>query len=393
VIGSQSFSREEYFMTRKRGKGEGTIYQRNDGYWIAQVTTGYDENGKQKRKTITGQSRIDVSEKLKTVLGEQQRDELVDKNNILFKDWLNNYLFKYKKLQIRQSTFDKYESLAKTNIYPYLGQRKLQDIRTSDIQNLISMKANELSSATVREIHQIISQSLKQACIERMVHRNEAEYVTLPKIIQQEIIPLLDSEIKRLLNVACGHWLYPALLLEMGTGLRRGELLALLWRNVNFDAKTITITQSYVKTTIGNIIQKPKTKSSIRVITVPGSIMAILKRYKDASTSNYVFTQKKSDNPVSPRHFSKIFEGWCTRAELATKRFHDLRHTYASQLLASNVHMKVVQAQLGHADIKVTMNRYSHLTQSQLQEASDKLDKKFKKIKLFSPPPIPPKQQ
>jgi len=385
-------------MTRKRGKGEGSIYQkesirkRKDGseyvykFWEAQVTTGYDQYGNQKRKTITGQSRVEVAEKLKVLLSEQQRNELVDKNNILFKDWLHNYLTKYKKLQIRQSTYDKYESLAKTNIYPFLGHRKIQDIRTSDIQNLISMKAVEKSAATVREIHQIINQALNQACIERLVHRNEAAHVILPKITQQEIIPLTDQELERLISVASGHHLYPALLLEIGTGLRRGELLALQWRNVNFAKNTIAITQSYIKTRIGNLMQSPKTKSSIRIVSVPSSIMAILKTHKEGVSSLFVFTQKNSDKPVSPRHFSKIFEVWCSKAQLNTKRFHDLRHTYASQLLAANVHMKVVQAQLGHADIKVTMNRYSHLSHDQLQEAAEQLNKKYEKLTLLSHP-------
>lgn len=389
-------------MTKKRGNGEGSIHQREsnrkrkDGtnytykYWQAQITTGYDQYGKQVRQTITGQSRMEVAEKLKSLLADQQRNELVDKNKILFKDWLHNYLTKYKKLQIRQSTYDKYESLARTSIYPFLGHMKIQDIKTSDIQNLISLKASEKSAATVREIHQIISQSLNQACIERIVYRNEAAHVILPRIIQPEIIPLTDQELERLISVASGHHLYPALLLEIGTGLRRGELLALQWRNVNFEKNTIAITQSYVKTRIGNIIQSPKTKSSTRVVSVPSSIMEFLKIYKEDSSSPFVFSQKRSNNPVSPRNFSKVFEVWCKKANLNTKRFHDLRHTYASQLLASNVHMKVVQAQLGHADIKVTMNRYSHLSQDQIQEAAEKLNTKYEKLNLI--PPCSPKK-
>ena len=152
---------------------------------------------------------------------------------------------------------------------------------------------------------------------------------------------------------------------------------------MDFAQNAITITQSYVKTRTGDIMQEPKTKSSIRVVNVPSSIMNVLKEHKKGSQSKYVFSQKSNDKPVAPRNFSHVFERWCAKARLERTRFHDLRHTYASQLLAENVHMKVVQAQLGHSDIKVTMNRYSHLTQGMQQEAASKLDEKFKQLHII----------
>ena len=130
-------------------------------------------------------------------------------------------------------------------------------------------------------------------------------------------------------------------------------------------------------------MQEPKTKSSIRIVNVPASIISLLKDYKKSSQSNYVFSQKTNDKPVAPRNFSHVFERWCTKAGIEGTRFHDLRHTYASQLLAENVHMKVVQAQLGHADIKVTMNRYSHLAQGMQQEATNKLETKLKNMHII----------
>ena len=382
-------------MAGRRGNAEGTIYQkqtkrkRKDGttftykHWEAQITTGYYPNGKLRRQCISGKTRKEVADQLKVLLVEQQRDELIDKDNILFKDYLERYLNDHKKIKLRPTTFEKYESLATNHIYPALGSKKLQEIRTADIQNLIREKAGTKSAATVREIHMIVSQALKQACKERLIARNEADNVTLPAIVQQEIIPLTDDEIKALLEAAQGHWLYPALLLELGTGLRRGELLALEWRNVDFAQNAVTITQSYVKTRAGDIMQEPKTKSSIRVVNVPPGIMNYLKEYKKDSHSNYVFSQKSNDKPVAPRNFSHVFESWCAKAGLERTRFHDLRHTYASQLLAENVHMKIVQAQLGHSDIKVTMNRYSHLTQGMQQEAASKLDEKFKQLHII----------
>jgi len=288
---------------------------------------------------------------------------------------------------------------------------RIQKLTTDDIQEFIAEKAKKLASKTVRELHLIIRMALEQAFDDGKIAKNVALKITLPRIEQKAVDPLTDEEINHLLCVLKNwntkelakeqkrpffkdkpqeHWLYSAILLELGTGIRRGELLALKWKNVNFDNNSITITESLVKTRVStdkkdekktiNILQEPKTKSSMRNITVPAQIMVKLKAHKEANNSpEFVFTQQSNKSkPINPRHFSHSFEAICKKAKLKTTRFHDMRHTYASQQLALNTHMKVVQAQLGHTDIKTTLNRYSHLTQGLQQEAADKLNDKFK---------------
>jgi Site-specific recombinase XerD len=129
------------------------------------------------------------------------------------------------------------------------------------------------------------------------------------------------------------------------------------------------------------MMQEPKTRSSIRVINVPDMVMNALKEYKSTLPSDAVMVvpQLNSDKPMALRNFSRTFSQWCEKAELETNRVHDLRHTYASQLMALNVPLKLTQAQLGHSDIKTTM-RYSHFMDGMQQEAANKLNQKLENI-------------
>ena len=291
---------------------------------------------------------------------------------------MQEYIHTYKKLQIRQTTFDKYDSLAKNHIYPSFIGKRLQDLETIDIQKVIREKSNFLAPATVREIHLVIHQALNQATREKLIPQNPADNVSLPRIEIKDIQPLSDDDLLRLINAAKYHRLFYALMLLIGTGIRRGELLGLRWQDVNFHNNTIAITRSYVKTNIGDIMQEPKTRSSIRVINVPEIIMLILAEHRSSipSTKVMVVSQTNSEQPLSPRNFSRTFSEWCAAAGLTTRRVHDLRHTYASQLMSLNVPMKLAQAQLGHSDIKTTMH-YSHFMNGIQQEASTKLNTKL----------------
>jgi len=372
----------------KRSNGEGSIFKRNINgkeYWGVQINLGSDENGKRIRKTFNCQSESQAVQIKNEHLAKLLKGEIVSPNQIFFKDWLQEYLVKYKKLQVRQSTFDKYAMLAKNHIYDEIfANKQIQKITTKDIQNLISLKSKKYASKTTREIHLVISMAFDQALKEELVFKNPAKNVSLPRIVEKSVEPLTDEEILHLLAVTKNHErlnrMYMPILLALTSGVRRGELLALQNKNVLIESNCIRILQSYVKTSIGNIIQEPKTKASIRKISVPAGIMKELQKYmNDNPSPEYVFTQLRDDTkPISPRHFSTMFEILCTDAKLKTKRFHDLRHTYASQLLTLNVHMKVVQAQGGWSDIRTCMNRYSHLTGGLQAEAADKLNTKFK---------------
>lgn len=418
------YRRVLFLAKGKISNSDGTIFSRivkkkdKDGnireyeYWTAEFTIGYDEKGERKKKTISGKSKKEVAAKKRDYITKRDNGELPLPNEATFKSWLYNYLHKHKKLVVKPTTFDKYETLSRVHIYDSaIGNMRIQKLTPDDIRDFIAEKAEKLAPKTVRELHLILRMALEQAVDDGKIAKNIAIKIALPRIEQKAVEPLTDEEISNLLYVLKNwnttdlakeqkrpffkdkpqeHWLYPAILLELGTGIRRGELLALKWKNVNFDNNSITITESLVKTRIAtgkkdekktvNIFQEPKTKASIRNITVPVQIMDKLKAHKEANNSpEFVFTQQSDKTkPITPRHFSRTFETICEKAGLKTTRFHDMRHTYASQQLALNTHMKVVQAQLGHTDIKTTLNRYSHLTQGLQQEAADKLNDKFK---------------
>ena len=371
-----------------RSNHDGSIFKRTVtskgkefDYWVAQITLGYSPEGKQIIKQITGKTRKEVLEKLEEIKLQVKQNKYVDKNLISLTQWIHDYLHIYKKIQIRQTTFDKYENLFRNHILTYFQNYRLQDIRTMDIQKFITHKSESLAPATVREIHLVVNQALNQAVIERLIPENPAQNIVLPRIEYNEIEPLTNEEMERLINASKDHRLFHALMLLMGTGIRRGELLGLYWQDVNFEKNTIVIQRNYVKTTIGDIMSEPKTRSSIRAINVPPVVMKILWDYKSTLPPNAIMVvpQLNCDKPISPRNFSRTFSQWCDKADLKTNRVHDLRHTYATQLMALNVPIKVTQAQLRHSNIKTTMG-YTHFMDGMQTEASDKLNIKIEAL-------------
>jgi len=242
-----------------------------------------------------------------------------------------------------------------------------------------------LSSRTVRYTHAVIYSALKQALKEQLIARNVAEAVVLPAQQKKEIRPLTTEEVHRLLSAAKDDRLYPAFLLELGSGLRRGELLGLRWQDVDLKAGVITVRQSLIRTRAGLVFQEPKTERSKRNLPLPPAVVRELKAHRarqaeeklllgpDYEDRGLVFCLENG-KPLDPRNFTRHFELLLKKAGLPHVRFHDLRHTHATQLLGLGVHAKIVQERLGHTTISTTLDTYSHAVPGLQEEAARKLD-------------------
>ncbi|ADQ39654.1 integrase family protein [Caldicellulosiruptor acetigenus I77R1B] len=389
--------------SKKRGNNEGSIYRRKDGLWCGQITIGRDESGKQKRQYFYGKTRQEVADKIAKALNDLKNGVYVDPARLLLKDWLNTWLWEYKKQTLRPSTFQDYESLINNHIVPAIGHYKLKDLRPEHLQALYNSKyGNGLSLSTIKHIHVILHSALDQALKNGLVVRNVSEATTLPKTkTKNEIRVLTLQEQQRFIAALEGERLRPAFLLALASGVRLGELLALKWDCVNLKEGTITIKRSLrrIKTYDKNLptktmlaFQEPKTAAGIRTIPVPPVILEELKEHRKRQLeerlqagslyedNNLVFATELG-TPIEPRNFLRVFYRIIEKANLDIN-FHALRHTYATRLLEANEHPKVVQELLGHNDISTTLNIYSHVMPEIKKAAAMKLNNLFENINI-----------
>jgi len=367
----------------RRGNGEGCIYRRKDGRWCAVATVGRREDGSPKRVSFYGKTRQEAAEKLTKALNDVRLGTLPEPGRMTVGEWLDIWLQDYKKSSLRPTTFDSYATIARCHLKPALGGIPLKDLRPEHLQRLYNDKARSgLSATTVRYIHAVIGQSLRQAVRNRLVARDVSEATTLPRQDNKEIKPLTREQAQRLLAFAKEDRLYPAIYLELSTGLRRGELLALRWDDLDLRAGTVTVRRGLVRVREDDgrggrstrlLFQEPKTPAGRRVIPLSDQALAELRRHKArqnqeklllgaAYRDNGLVFCTEDGAPYDPRNFARRFETLLKRAGLPHIRFHDARHSFATMLLELGEHPKVVQQILGHSRIGVTLDTYSHVS-------------------------------
>ncbi|GEA15567.1 site-specific integrase [Moorella sp. E308F] len=389
-------------MARKRGNNEGTISKRKDGRWCAAITVGRTEEGKQKRIFFYGKTRQEVADKLAKALNDIKQGTFVEPDKLTVGEWLDTWLNEYVKPHVRPTTWGGYEYIVRQHLKPALGKIRLKDLRPDHLQKLYNEKLaggrvdgqGQLSNRTVRLMHVVIHAALKQAMKNQLVIRNVADATKPPSLKKKEIRVLSPEEQARFISILKDDRLGAAFLLDLATGLRRGELLGLRWRDVNLEEGTITINQSLVEVRTGNaegkktmlMFQEPKTKQSKRTIPIPKSILTELKAHKirqdheksqagpKYQDNDLVFATAEG-KPINPRNFNRSFYRLVKKAGLPPINPHALRHTFATRLLEADEHPKVVQDLLGHSQISLTLDTYSHASMDLKRRAAEKLDK------------------
>ncbi len=416
-------------MAKKRGAGEGSIYKRKHGKgkskWAASVIVGHDEEGKPKRKTFYGATRGEVSEKLNDVLVKANNGTYKEPAKIKLSEWLDIWLNDYMKNSLRATTWDSYEVQIRRHLKPAIGYVKLNQLTTTHLQKLYNdklaggrsdNKKGGLSVKSVKYMHGVIYGALEQAKKEGMLTINPADSVKLPKLEKPDIKFFDSDQVSTFLVAAKDTHYFMFYYLTLATGLRRGELLGLRWRNVDLQALTVSVNQGLVRSKQGLIFQAPKTKLAKRTINIPPEVAAELKAHKsrqsekrlaagvawqkeliflsdEPETNDLVFTNEIGQ-PVDPRaltrHFERIIEkvnkdieetgkkeNW-KQEDIEAKKltkisFHGLRHTYATLCLQQGVDMKTTQENLGHFDPGFTLSVYSGVTHKMKQESTEKI--------------------
>ena len=373
-------------MAKRRVKGEGSVFYRKDRkQWIAQIKL---EGGKY--KTRSAKTQREASEKLKKMQRELEQGTLATGPRQTVGQFLEHWLERVHKSTIRESSYFRYRTILNQHLLPGLGHIQLQKLTPEYIEALYEHKQDEgLSARTIRTIHVVLHKALETAIRRRFIARNVCDDVSLPRLTRHEIQPLTGEQALMLLAAAKGHRLECLLIVVLATGMRRGELLALRWQDVDFEYRSL-----YVRHSVnlfehrGYIETEPKTANSRRRIVLPHFVIDALKqhrahqleaRLKAGATwedHDLVFcnTYGRYTDPASLR---RLFKGLLKKAGLPDMRFHDLRHSAATILLSMGVPAKVIQELLGHSQISMTLGTYSHVLPGMQQDAMDKWDNWF----------------
>ncbi|MGB8345025.1 MAG: tyrosine-type recombinase/integrase [Ktedonobacteraceae bacterium] len=372
--------------SKRSPRGEGSVYQRSDGRWVAQVTL---EDGK--RKLLYRKTEKEALSALRKALNEQEKGTLATGPQQTLKAYLTHWLEEVHKPTIRLSTYVKYHKLINTYIIPVLGYVQLQKLTPQQVLSLYRQKEKEgLSSKTINSIHGVLHKALDNAVRWNLISRNVCDLVSPPRIIKREAQTLTMEQAQKLLEAAHGQRLEVPLKLALTTGMRRGELLGLKWADIDFENRFLQVrrTLDFIASYGGYVETEPKTAKGRRKIMLPDLAIQALKQHRAQQEEwqlkagekwqgkDYVFTGLEG-GPLNPRYILKLFAKLLKEAGLPHMHFHDLRHSAATLLLSMGVHPKVVQEILGHSNISMTMDIYSHVLPSMHKEAMDKWDDAF----------------
>jgi integrase len=276
-------------MSRRRANGEGGIYRRaSDGRWVGTIDLGRDARGRRRRHVVYGQLRREVVAKLDEARSRLAADEPIKDARTTVASFINDWLEKALPASARRATTQAtYAALARTHLTPApFGVLPLDRLRPSDIEALLLAKRDAGSAGwTVKAIYKVCRQALDTAVRDGLIRRNPATVVKPPTVQRSEARYLTPAEAGRLLEAAKGDRLYPLLVLLHGSGLRRGEALALHWRDVDLTAGHLWVKWSLARVGGQLVFSQPKTEKSRRFVSLPGPVLETLRRHRAAQAA------------------------------------------------------------------------------------------------------------
>ncbi len=377
-------------MAKRRKQGEGTLRLRKDGRWEGRIVVGYDENGLPKTKNVTAKTKTECSKKLESLKEKYGKPTEKINSEMPFGEWIDFWYQTYCKHTLRVTTKGNYENRIYSHIIPEIGSIPLNKVTQSDLQKFyaktksggrkirVEAYGTGLSDRMIRAVHANCRAALEKAVDEGLIRTNPAIGCKLPPKKSREMKVLTQNEVIRFLNRAKEEGYYELFLLELGTGMRRGEILALKWSDLNFNTGELRI-ERQVNVIHGEaIISAPKTKASIRTVILPPSLLNILLEYKKTVDSEWVFPSPLDNTKTrSPSAVRKRLQLILERAGCPKVRFHDLRHTFSTMALEKGMDIKSLSSMLGHVSSATTIDIYSHITNTMQQQAAVKIDRQI----------------
>jgi integrase len=369
--------------TRRRGNGEGSIFQRADGRWCAIFNDGYDRDGKRHRKHVYRATKREVQEELTRLQSRKLDGTLTESRRLTVAKFLTQWLESSVKPTVRVTTFDSYKRAVEKHINPILGGLQLAKLAPAAVQAMVGkLEANGKGTDTRRIARIVLHRACKQALRWGMIPRNPVDAVEAPRVARREMHVWTTEQAQAFLGAAKGDRLEALYVVALDSGMRLGELLGLQWAAIDLQADNPYLMVKSTLQEVGGILAlaEPKTSKSRRRIALSRVAIDALWDHKRRALAagqadGFVFRDSRG-GPLRRSHFhANQFKPLLKRAKVPAIRFHDLRHTMGSAWLAANVHPKVVQERLGHSTISVTMDIYSHVLPTMHQEAADHMGK------------------
>jgi integrase len=367
----------------RRGRGEGSIFQRRDtGKFCGVLHVGW-EGARRRRKIFYGDTAAEVQEKLLKARSDQSRGLPVATKRQSLAQFLDDWLENTVRRHSRPRTYEAFEVIVRLHLKPELGRLRLEQLTPQMVETLLNRKLEiGLAPQTVVHIRKVLKMALKKAVTWDLVARNAAALAAAPPMTRSNIHPLDDEQARRFVAAARGARLEALFVLAINTGLRRGELLGVRWSDVDLDRGTLRVAQQLQRIRHRLVFLEPKSKKSHRTLTLPASVVSALRAHrarqleerlragKDWQDSGLVFTSH-CGTPFDPRNLTRDFLPILKTAELPRIRFHDLRHTAATLLLMKGVQPLTVSEMLGHSSIVISLTLYGHVLPSMKREAAD----------------------
>ncbi|MDD4414802.1 MAG: site-specific integrase [Oscillospiraceae bacterium] len=385
-------------MAKRRKNGDGTVRLRKDGRWEGRIVIGYDEAGMPKTKNVLAKTKLECTERLEKLKEECGAVTERIKPDMRFGEWIDFWYQTYCKPSIRLTTQACYENRVYKHIIPNIGKIPLNKLTGADLQQFYAKVKKEgrlirteqfgdgLSDRMVRACHGNCRSALEKAVQDGLIRANPAVGCKLPPKKAKEMQVLTREELQRFLIQANDEGYYELFLLELGTGMRRGEILALQWDDLNFNNGELHIKRQVYAVKGELHISTPKTKASIRTVVLPPSLINLLAEYKQTVDSKWIFPSpldnSKTRNPSSVRKRLQII---LERAGCKKVRFHDLRHTFSTMALEYGMDIKTLSATIGHVSAATTLDIYSHITDTMQKQAAVNIDRKIAKSDASMP--------
>lgn len=375
-----------------RGSGEGTIFQRKDGRWVAKVTIP-GSNGvlQRSRYARTKTQAVKLLDELRQALRPAGAVDFDERQTVA--DYLRAWLESVRPPAIQISTWLRYEQLVRLHIIPFLGSLQLTKLRPLHVRQLYANRlAAGLSPTSVHQMHAVLHRALEIAFDDEILPRNPASSVTPPAASSAKRPTLGSTEALRLIEALVEDRLGALVTMALLTGMRQGELLALRWGDVDFETKRIMIHRSILRVKGRWHVKGPKRESSVRQMRIPDAAVAMLSKHRrdqlverlaagplwaqDPELADLIFTTR-TGYPLHRDVIRFALRGGLARAGLPTIRFHDLRHSFATMALESGIDLKIISDALGHSRLAITADLYSHVTPAMQDKLADAIDRRF----------------